>query len=246
MWPNTAGFYVCRLGLRDGAFAGLPGNAAERAILMPKNQRISPALLAAGADERLQLLIGYDGYADWLWYAQSTDAGAAWTAWAKLQPAAYHPQVRLQGKEAFLLATRKATGEDTHPRWWKDAQDGDELLLHGDLLLWRWRPGASTPDTPSVAVSDRKVLWGSLAIREDGLLAITYVRQLDESDNTALWVTASRDGAHWSPPERATGEDRILYDLDTVFYRDELWLAYSRSESGMPPDLCIQRYHLPE
>ncbi|HOF88159.1 MAG TPA: hypothetical protein PLZ36_08670 [Armatimonadota bacterium] len=184
-----------------------------------------------------------------IWITSSADAGKTWApqtpfGWGFL------PTLAVRDGEVFVVATdrvRQILIPDYMWGYWPDDwPKGAAWPVLGKLMLWRWQWGQALPQEPVVVVHEPKAVQSTLAVRDDGLLVLIYAKTEYVGSTTSLWITTSRDGAHWETPRQLTDGKFLDRDASAVFYRDALWIAFARAEGRMPSSIYLMTYdHLP-
>lgn len=174
-----------------------------------------------------------------LWLNHSTNGGKTWSPQHTIAATRYTPKLSTFKKSLFLLGVQRV--EDPAMRYnivgyWPDEMIADPFCWPylGTISLQRWPANKVQPvDPPVTIVADTKCIEGTLAIRDDGLYALVYLRSdVPVKRQTSLWLTTSRDGLVWSQAKRLTEEQPFTWyrDANAIFYGKDLWISFSKTE----------------
>lgn len=180
--------------------------------------------------------IAHDVSSSSIYLRRSQNEGHTWSA-PTIIGKGHYPDIAMRNDEVWLIVT-DVTREIPFPGislgCWPDETSSvkNHWPVMGRVRVWKWRAGEKIPADPTILVNDKKAIQASLAIRQDGTMAITYVRDVLFNGKTQLWLTTSVDGVKWSTPRPITDGTHLDRDVDTVFYHGRLIVAFARANHG--------------
>jgi hypothetical protein len=189
---------------------------------------------------------------DNIWFCTSADNGQTWT-----KQYLFHnligdnPGIVANHGKLFLTAIQRLPRYPVGLKrvvlgYWPDEfPERAAWPFTGPIILRSWQETTVPPEKSTIVVNDPLCIQGSLAFRQDGVMALTYVRSNDTYGGTSLWLTTSKDGIKWETPQQLTDNKNIYRDVDTIFYQDDLWIAYIAREGRTISNIYICQYHLP-
>jgi hypothetical protein len=188
---------------------------------------------------------------DNIWFCTSADNGQTWTGQYIFENlCGDNPTIVADHNKLFMTAIQRLT---RYPEGLKNIILGywpDEFTekaawpFTGPLIMRSWQELTTPPEHSTIIVDDPLCIEGSLAFRQDGVMALAYVRSNDIYDGTSIWLTTSKDGIKWDAPKLLTDNKSIYRDIDIIFYQNDLWIAYTKTEGRTISNIYIHNFLL--